>query len=271
MTNARTARSTREKAAELRAQTARREARRRAIVLTASVIGLLGVLVAAVVVIQMAREDARVSAGNTPPKNLVDNSYLIGDPKAPVTLTVYEDFICPACKTFKTATAPKVQEWISEGSVKVAYRPIAMLDAQSTDDYSSRATNAVAAVLDLAPESFPAFHDAMFAAQPAEGGPGLPDSRLIEIAVQAGAPKAAVTKAVEERSFGGWVAAYTEQASKEGISQTPTILINGKPAEQMTDLASFTTLVEAAIAEAKQGDPDQDAPKKDDTKKDDKK
>lgn len=251
MTNARNARSAREKAAELRAHSARQEARRRALVLSASIAAVLFVLVAAGIIVQMARKDSIAASGTTPPRNLINDSYVVGQAEAPVTLTVYEDFICPGCASFEAATASLVKGWIAAGTVKVEYRPIAILDHQSTTDYSSRATNATAAVNDLAPKSFQAFHDALFAAQPAEGGPGLPDSKLIELAVTAGAPKAAITQAITDRSFRGWVAAYAEKASKAGVSSTPTILINGKDAGRISDLASFKKLVEDAQKAAK--------------------
>lgn len=256
MTNARTARSAREKAAELRAQSARKDARRRAVFVSLSVLAALLVLIGAGVIIQIARQESLTAAGTTPPRNLVDGSYMVGDVKAPVTLTVYEDFICPGCRTFETATRSRIEEWVKDGTVRVAYRPLAFLDEQSTDEYSSRATNAAAAVLDLAPDGFAAFHESLFAEQPAEGGPGLPDSKLIDLAVAAGAPRAEVTKAIKDRSFRGWVASFTESANKAGVSQTPTIQVNGRTLDKAYDMAVFTAEVEKAIEDSDTKDSD---------------
>ena len=64
---------------------------------------------------------------------------------------------------------------------------MAFLDRASTTNYSSRALDAAAAVVDTAPGSFQAFHDLLYANQPEEGSAGLTDAQLLDYAVQAGA------------------------------------------------------------------------------------
>ena len=188
MTNARTARSTREKAAALRAEAARREARRRSIVVTGVVAAVLAAVVGVFVLVTTLQREAGTAGGTATPANAAAGSVAVGRADAPVTVVAYEDFQCPACKSFEDANGGQLATWVADGSVRVEYHPIAFLDRASTDDYSTRALNAAATVLDLAPDGFRQFHDALFAEQPAEGGPGLTDARLLELAVAAGAP-----------------------------------------------------------------------------------
>ena len=249
MTNARNARNAREKAAAMRAEAARREARRRTFIVTVSVIAALAVLIVAGVIVQMARQESLEASGSTPPRNLTNGTFVQGKADAPVTITIYADFICPGCKMFEESTKAQLDAWTAAGVAKVEHRTIALLDQYSTDDYSPRATTAPAAVIDLKPDSYLAFQQALFANQPAEGGPGLPDSTLVELATAAGAPEAKVRDAIEKRSFRGWVASAAEEASKSGIHQTPTVLVNGTKLEQ-NDPASLTTAVEAAAKAA---------------------
>jgi protein-disulfide isomerase len=233
VTNARTARSTRDKAAELRAQAARQEARRRNILVAAVVAAVLVVIVGVVILVQTLNHDqqAKVNAASAPPANLVDGAFVVGNSSAKVTIDLYEDFLCPACNSFEKANAAQLKAWADAGTAKLAYRPVAILDQQSQDRYSTRSLNAAAAVIAVAPKSFPKFHELLFANQPPEGGAGLTDDQLVQFAVQAGAPQAAVRDAVTKLTYQGWTAKTTEDFSKKGYNSTPTIVVNGTKIE----------------------------------------
>ena len=130
--------------------------------------------------------------------------------------------------------------------MKVEYHPIAFLDRSSTDDYSTRALNAAATVLDLAPQGFAKFHAALYAEQPAEGGAGLSDARLLELAVAAGAPDARARAAIDGLTYRSWTAKVTEAASKDGVDQTPTVTVNGKAVADHSP-AAIAAAVQAAL------------------------
>ena len=217
------------KAAALRAEAARREVRRRTILVAAVALTVIAAAIGIFVVVQNGRRDAAATAGATPRNLEAGSSVVVGQPAAPVTLTVYEDFQCPACRNFEQLNAEQIDRWLDAGTVKVEYRPIAFLDRASTDDYSTRALNAAATVLDLAPAGFRTFHDALYAEQPAEGGPGLTDERLLRLAVAAGAPEAPAKADIDGLRFKAWTAKVTDDASKAGVSRTPTVIVDGKP------------------------------------------
>lgn len=227
MTNSRTAKSAREKAAELRAEAERAEARRRTMVVVGAVVALLLVAVAAVVVVKLAQNDKAATVAASTPANTTDFGITVGPASAKVTITAYEDFQCPACKQFEDANAAQIESWISAGTVKVVYKPVAILDRFSTTEYSTRSLNAAAAVVAADPAKFPAFHKLLFANQPAENSPGLPDSTLIDYAVQAGVSKAAVESAITSRKYAPWTVGATDAFTKAGYTGTPTVLVNG--------------------------------------------
>jgi protein-disulfide isomerase len=249
MTNARTARTTREKAAALRAEQARRDARRRSILVTGVVAAVLAAVVAGFVLVDALQRDAATRTAAAAPATGADGAVVVGRADAPVTVVAYEDFQCPACKVFEDANHDQLTRWIADGTAKVEYRPIAFLDRASTDDYSTRALNAAATVLDLAPDGYRQFHDALYAEQPAEGGPGLGDARLLELAVAAGAPREAAKAAIDDLRYRSWVARVTEDASKAGVNSTPTVLVNGTPVEDRSP-AGLAAAVAAAKAAA---------------------
>ena len=247
MTNARTAKSTREKAAELRAEAERAQLRRRrSTIVVATVAALLGVVVVGGVVVQLVRT-ARTHTSGSAPQNLTDGAILVGRIKAPVTVTLYEDFQCPVCKQFEAESGKTLAGFVANGTVKIMYRPIAFLDQQSTTHYSTRALDAAGAVVDLAPTKFQAFHDLLFANQPPEGSAGLTDARLAELAGQAGAPADQVAAALKAKRFAGWAASTTEVANMNGVNSTPTVKVGDVT---LTDrsLASLTTEIRKAMA-----------------------
>lgn len=218
----------REKAAALRTKHAAQERRRR------NLIGgiIAAVVLALIVTIGIAIQTSRNSTDGptTAPRGLTaDGGYTVGQADAPVEIEVYEDFQCPACAAFEQQIGPTVTDLVDAGDARVTYYPIAFLDRASTDRYSTRALNSTACVIDTAPQSFPAFHDALFANQPAEGGPGLSNDQLISLAVDAGADREQITSCVDNLTFENWTRQVTDAVSRAGINQTPTVLVNGQP------------------------------------------
>ncbi len=170
-----------------------------------------------------------VDAGGTPQNLTGDYSVTIGKSSAPTTIKVYEDLQCPICKSFEQVAGTQVQQGIADGKVKVDYHMVAFLDHESTTKYSSRALNAAMAVLSTAgPDAFLKFHTIAYQNQPAEGSAGVPDSTLVDWAVQAGADKSAVTPLINDDQYHQWVVNATDQMSKDDVTGTPTIFINGK-------------------------------------------
>ena len=112
---------------------------------------------------------------------------------------------------------------IADGKVKVDYHMVAFLDSLTRRPTTrSRALNAAMAVLSTAgPDAFLKFHEIAYANQPTEGTAGVPDSTLIQWAVQAGADEATVTPLINGNVYHQWVVNATDQMSKDGVNGTP--------------------------------------------------
>jgi protein-disulfide isomerase len=238
------------KAAAMRVQAAKAEARRRTLIVGGAVLAVLLLGIGVFVVVQNGRRDTVAADAATPANLGPSNSIVVGDASAPVTLVAYEDFQCPVCNEFEQLNTTQIDAWVKAGTVKVDYRPVSILDRASEDNYSTRSLNAVAALVNSTPSAFPAYHKALFAEQPAENGPGLTDQRLIDLAVTAGAPKAAMTTAVKNQTYKAWTVRATEQASKDGLTGTPRVLVNGTEVKEPT-AANLKAAVDAAVAAAK--------------------
>lgn len=183
------------------------------------------------------------------PAGATEYGLAIGDPEAPTEVVVYEDFLCPFCGQFEDASGEELSQLAQDGEVYVEYRPINFLGRIS--DYSERATNAFAAVLDQeGPEAAKQFHDELFAQQPSESGPFPEDDALVDLAVEAGATEDTIRPAIEDLAYSDFVEGATTEASEAGISGTPTILVDG---EQFTDGQTVEDLSTNLISTIEQG------------------
>jgi protein-disulfide isomerase len=227
------ANKTRQQSKSERAQALMREQQRRERMRNFSVIGavvLAIVIIGGVLFYVQSQKDTTGQTAKDVPSNLSGTyNVVIGKSSAPTTIKAYEDLQCPICKQFEAVTGQQTQAAIDAGKVKVDYHMVAFLDRSSTTNYSSRALNAAMAVLSTAgPDAFMKFRTIAFQNQPAEGSAGVPDSTLIDWAVQAGADKDKVTPLINGNVYHQWVVNATDQMSKDGVTGTPTIFINGK-------------------------------------------
>lgn len=221
--------------------------------------GVVVVLVVAVVVtlIRSSGEDQPAAAPGSAtgsvasPSGLADDgSVPVGDPAAPVTVALYYDYLCPACAEFERVNGDELTRLIEDGVVRVELRPMAFLDPLSAGTaYSTRAANAFATVVDRAPDRIWEFHAALYAAQPAEGGPGLSDEAIASLAIEAGVPDVVAT-AFGEGTYESWVVAMTQRARDAGVEGTPTIVVDGTLfTGDPFSLGPLTTAIERAAGD----------------------
>ena len=225
-----------ERAAAIRQEHERKERRRRSLVVTAAVLAVL-VVVGVIAYIATSSQDTPAASGSVPAGVVGGYAVPAGPSSAPVKVVVYEDFMCPYCGQFEAASRTSFAQEISAGKVQFQYHVLNFLDRSSTTDYSTRSANALAVVLDTSgPTVAKKFHDLLFENQPAEGSAGLSDSQLVDYAVQAGAKASAVRSGIEGTTYKGWVDKVTDRSSKDGVTGTPTVMIDGKKVDsQSTD------------------------------------
>ncbi|HET6667340.1 MAG TPA: thioredoxin domain-containing protein [Intrasporangium sp.] len=216
------------KAAQIRAAQEAKARRVRNLTVAGVVVAVLAIVVGVAYGVQSARDTSGQSS--TRPANLSsDYTMTIGEPNAPVEVTIYADFQCPACAKFEAEQGDALATFVEAGDVRVNYRMMSFLNDASTTDYSTRAMNAFAVVLEEhGTEAAAEFHDLLFAQQPAEGTAGLSDDELVDLAVEAGATEDAVRPGIEDLQFEQWIVNATDQASRDGVSSTPTTLVNGQ-------------------------------------------
>jgi protein-disulfide isomerase len=215
------------RAAAVRREQASRERNRR-IILTAVVLVVLAVIVTAGVLIgngKSSPSDAGVSVSKAGAR--ADGQALVigTNPDAP-KVVVYEDFLCPYCREFESASRATLRDAAEKGKVVVEYRPFHLLQ----DDYSTLALSAWAGVLEKGtPEQALKLHDLLYENQPYESDTNKPDiGDLVKLAKKAGVTASSVTDAMRQDNT-TFVDAANAAATKADVQGTPTVLFDGKP------------------------------------------
>lgn len=177
------------------------------------------------------------------------------------TVTVYLDFQCPGCKAFEEANTPTLEKLADEGSIVLEYKPVSILDRMSSgNEYSTRAANLAACVVDSQPETVRDFFPAMYAQQPEEQGNGRTDEELLKVAEEAGVdtskkltsdPEQTVESCVTDQSFKDFVEKSSKEALDSGVEATPWVLINGKQTDKTSDPQALTLEILKATGEFK--------------------
>ncbi|MGC4892056.1 DsbA family protein [Micromonospora sp. DT227] len=161
----------------------------------------------------------------------------------PVTIDLYEDYLCPVCKQFQQVNGETINQLVSAGKAKVVFHPVAFLNRFSTTEYSTRSSAASGCAAKGG--KFREFTDQLFAKQPAEGSAGLSNDELIDIGAGVGLNRDDFGSCVNDGTYTAWTGHLTDEASRSGVTGTPTIKVNG------TELADKSPDgIKAAVAAA---------------------
>lgn len=223
----------------VREQIAREKRRKRT--LWTSIGAVLVLVIAGLIGWSVYRSQKSGSFTAPPGANPPGTGIVLGE--GPVTIDLYEDYLCPVCKQFQQTSGPTVNQLISEGKAKVVFHPVAFLNRFSTTEYSTRSSAAAGCAAKGG--KFKEFTDALFAKQPAEGSAGLSNDELIDIGAGVGLNRDDFGSCVKDGTYKPWTEHVTDDASKAGVTGTPTIKVNGKDVEDRSP-EGITAAVAAA-------------------------
>ncbi len=156
---------------------------------------------------------------------------------APIQLTVFSDFQCPACLAFEETIAPLIKKFSDK--INVQYFPYPLDDHCNPNMKRSLHPHAchAARVSMCAPERFETSHTELFKAQS-----DLSESWLNDYAKKLGVTECAKGEAVKKLILAG-----IELGEKYERSSTPTIIINGKKIEGSLPAPYFTAIFNSLL------------------------
>ena len=218
----------------------------------AVIIGLLVVVLASGVLSPKAKVGTLVKPLRPTPATLVNpaNPREVGQSSAPVTMEVWSDFQCPACDMFATTVEPDlVDQYVATGKLRIIYRDMAFIDRGVPDGESQQS----AAAARCAGNKFWAFHDYLFENQNGENKGTFSPAFLSAIADAVGADRTAYDSCMANGAADAVAAvkAETDLGNAAGVSQTPTLALNGKLMQAgVLPLTTIGPAIDALIAAA---------------------
>lgn len=225
-------RTARERLAAERERQKARDKRRRGLIVSSAVVGVLGL--AAVVGVLAANSGAGEEDAASPavaPSGAVEDdgpAIPVGRQDAKSTLVVWEDFRCPACKQFEDSFRSTIHELTDKGRLRVQYHLATLIDKNLGGTGSLRAANAAACAQDAG--RFPQYHDVLYENQPPETQDSFGDNaKLIDLAGKVkGLTTPAFRSCVDAGTHDSWVKKSDAAFEAGDFPGTPTVFLNGK-------------------------------------------
>jgi protein-disulfide isomerase len=149
-----------------------------------------------------------------------DKSKVVGNPNAPVTIEIYSDFECPACRSFHIDTLPQlVKNYALPGKVCIIAHefPLNIPDHK----YSREAANYATAAARVG--KYDAVADVLFKTQATWSASGKVWETVATVLTAAEQKK--VQALVKDSGVTGEVQADVARAQAAGINQTPTAIV----------------------------------------------
>lgn len=222
----------------------RRGKRKKNLIITAIIVVIVGLVLAGGFGIKhMAEAEKDTKARELPTSQPYLEFGAEADDDVPV-VDVYLDFMCPGCGAFHQMNGSDVDRLVKDKDMKLRIHPRNFMDVNSTNKYSTRATNAFATIYeDENPHVALKFHDLLFENQPEEGSAGLSDKQIGDLAKKAGASDATVQDIKKDR-YVDWVNDVVEKDANENApGGTPAVFVNGKMIENWNEAGAFKDAV----------------------------
>lgn len=152
-----------------------------------------------------------------------DDPLALGKPDAPVVIVEYADFQCPFCGRHARETEPKlVQEYVDKGLVRIEWRDLPYLGAESND--AAAAGRAAAAQ-----GKFWEFHKAVYTKERRVNSGSLDEGALRDIAKSIGLDLARFDTDRASAATQTAVLRDQQEATSMGITGTPAFLVGDTP------------------------------------------
>ncbi|WP_313545363.1 DsbA family protein [Leifsonia aquatica] len=270
----------RETARLMREEAAKKAKRRKVVVQSSVIVGVLAVLT---VVGLIVYSGVSASSNVANPKNMISGGIVLtqadqavksaaisgGDAPTPTTqkldgktahIQIWLDYQCPYCDQFETTNSDQMKQMMADGTATLEIHPVAILDSSTNNKYSTRSAAAASCVANYDPDKFFDINSALFANQPDEStGSGLTNAEILKLFKDAGVESKQITDCVNNQTYAQFVTNRTKEATvnkqlvnpTSGGFGTPTVFVNGERYQGgFTDATQFASFVAAAVKDA---------------------
>ena len=192
---------------------------------------------------------ALVSPAHVTPADIPSSGRMLGSSGAPVTLDLYGDFGCSACRSFMDDTAVQlIDNYVQTGKLKIIYHDFIVIDSNNGGHDSEDAAAAARIAADQG--KFWIFSDYLWANQQNEQAGEFSRDRLIEIARLAGLDVVAFTADLDAGKYLAEVRAESAVGQAAGYVGVPVVLVDGKQAGtdgMVPDYATISAAIDRSL------------------------
>ena len=173
----------------------------------------------------------------------------LGDPDAPVTIDVFEDFQCPACQRFTESVEPLViQNLVADGRARYVFHNYPFLDGNGAGSSGESDQAANAAMCANEQDRFWEMHSILYANLGGENRGAFSNRRLQAMAESIGLDMDTFNACFAENRYEEEIQADFELGQQMGVTGTPTVFVNGVRAGQPGVIASYQDIEQAVNA-----------------------
>jgi protein-disulfide isomerase len=173
----------------------------------------------------------------------------LGDPNAPVTIDVFEDFQCPACKSFTENIEPLIiQNLVSTGQARYVYHNYPFLDGDGAGSIGESDQAANASMCASEQDKFWEMHSALYANWNGENQGAFNNRRLQAIAESVGLDMDSFNSCFNSNKYEAEIQADFDLGQDMGVSGTPSVFVNGNRVGAPGRVASYQEIADAVNA-----------------------
>lgn len=186
------------------------------------------------------------------PVGAIIDGRTLGNPDAKVTIEIWSDFQCPACRNLATDLEPRtITDYVVTGKVRLVYRDAAFQGQKSSSPYDESVEAAAASRCAADQGLFWQMHNWLFANWNGENEGAFAAPRLTAIATAVGLDLAQYDACMATGVQQAAVINETNQGVAAGVAQTPTLFINGRAlVGAPRAYADFAAILDQAYADA---------------------
>ncbi len=170
----------------------------------------------------------------------------LGDPDAPVTIDIYEDFQCPACRNFTESIEPLIIEHlIKPGKVKYVFHNFPFIDGDGATrgGESDQAANAVMCANEQ--DKFWDMHAIIYTNWNGENQGNLSNVRLKAMAESIGLDTNQFNDCFDDNKYKDEIQADYQHGLDIGVQGTPGVFVNGEKVGQPGYIPQYQEIAEA--------------------------
>jgi protein-disulfide isomerase len=187
-----------------------------------------------------------VSASVHVPSDIPSAGRTLGVATAPVTLDLWINFQCSACRSFKEQIQTQlIANYVRQGKLKIVYHDFIVIDAANGGHDSENAAAAARIAADQG--KFWAYVDLLWANRQNEQLGEFSRDRLIEMARMAGLDVAGFTADLDAGKYLDAVRAESAAGQAAALVAAPTVLVNGKVLANV-EYATISAAIDGSLA-----------------------